>query len=73
MRHEPGQPPAREVLSGTVERVTFHNEESGFTVLRVHVRGRRDLTTVVGHAAAISPGEFIQASGTWVNDRVHGL
>ncbi|MBE3099779.1 MAG: AAA family ATPase, partial [Planctomycetes bacterium] len=63
----------RELLSGTVERVTFHNEESGFTVLRVHVRGRRDLTTVVGHAAAISPGEFIQASGTWVNDRVHGL
>ncbi len=73
MWREPAQPPDRELLSGTVERVTFHNEESGFAVLRVQVRGRRDLATVVGHAAAISPGEFIQASGSWVNDRVHGL
>jgi len=67
-------PPSHaEHLAGTVERVTFHNEESGFSVLRVEARGRRDLVTVVGHAAAVSPGEFIQAEGSWVNDRVHGL
>jgi exodeoxyribonuclease V alpha subunit len=60
-------------LSGTVERVTFHNEENGFSVLRVQARARRDLVTVVGHAASVSAGEFIQAEGTWVNDRVHGL
>jgi exodeoxyribonuclease V alpha subunit len=66
-------PVARETLAGTVERVTFHNEDNGFTVLRVEVRGRRGLATVVGHAAAISPGEFIQARGAWVNDRTHGL
>ena len=59
-------------LAGTVERVTFHNEENGFSVLRVQVRGRRELVTVVGHAAAISAGEFIQATGGWTNDRVHG-
>jgi exodeoxyribonuclease V alpha subunit len=55
-----------------VERVTFHNEENGFSVLRVQVRGRRELVTVVGHAATISPGEFVHAEGAWVNDRVHG-
>jgi exodeoxyribonuclease V alpha subunit len=60
-------------LAGTVERVTFHNEESGFSVLRVQVRGRRDLVTVVGHAAAISAGEFVQCGGSWTNDRVHGV
>jgi exodeoxyribonuclease V alpha subunit len=60
-------------LTGTVERVTFHNEENGFSVLRVQVRGRRDLVTVVGHAAAIAPGEFVQAGGSWTNDRVHGV
>ncbi len=60
-------------LAGVVERVTFHNEENGFSVLRVQARGRRDLVTVVGHAASVSPGEFVQAEGTWVNDRVHGL
>jgi exodeoxyribonuclease V alpha subunit len=64
---------ATAVLAGLVERVTFHNEESGFAVLRVKARGKRDLVTVVGHAAVISAGEFIQASGEWANDRQHGL
>jgi hypothetical protein len=41
-----------EVLSGIVERVTFHNLESGFCVIRVKARGHKDLVTVVGHAAA---------------------
>jgi len=39
-----------------VERVTFHNAETGFCVLRVKVRGRRDLATVVGHAALVAAG-----------------
>jgi len=64
---------AREPLSGLVERVTFHSAETGFCVLRVKVRGQRDLITVVGHAASISAGEFVQAMGAWVNDRTHGL
>ena len=62
-----------ETLAGTVERVTFHNAENGFAVLKVKARGKRDLITVVGHAAAISAGEFITASGAWVSDRTHGL
>ena len=64
--------PGREALAGLVERVTFHNAETGFCVLRVKVRGQRDLATVVGHAALVSAGEFVSASGTWVNDRTHG-
>ena len=62
----------REVLAGIVERVTFHNAETGFCVLRVKARGHRDLATIVGHAATISAGEWITASGDWVNDRTHG-
>ena len=61
-----------EVLAGLVERVTFHNPENGFCVLRTKARGHRDLVTVVGHAALVSPGEWITASGEWVNDRTHG-
>jgi len=64
---------ANETLAGLVERVTFHNPETGFCVLRVKVRGQRDLVTVVGHAATIAAGEFVQLTGTWVNDRTHGL
>ena len=63
----------REALSGLVMRVTFHSPESGFCVLRVKVRGRRDLITLVGSAAAIQPGEFVHASGRWDNHREHGL
>src|SRR5262245_66308392 len=62
-----------EVLAGLVDRVTFHNSENGFCVLRVKARGQRDLITVVGHAAMISAGEFVQASGAWINDRTHGV
>ena len=61
-----------EVLAGLVERVTFHSPESGFCVLRPKARGHRDLVTVVGHAAMVAAGEWITASGEWVNDRTHG-
>ncbi len=65
-------PSDREVLTGVVERVTYQNAENGFCVLRVKARGHRELVTLVGHAAAISAGEWITASGSWVNDRTHG-
>ena len=62
-----------EVLAGLVERVTFHNAENGFCVLRVKARAHRDLVTVVGHSATISAGEWLTASGQWFNDHSHGL
>ena len=49
-----------------------HNAENGFCVLRARARGRRDVVTVVGHAATIAAGEWVTASGEWVNDRTHG-
>ena len=70
--NQPAQSPS-EVLVGNVERVTFHSEESGFCVLRVKARGHRDLVTTIGHAAMISAGEWITATGEWTNDRNHGL
>src|SRR3712207_1558054 len=63
----------KEALAGTIERVTFHNAENGFCVLKVQTRGKRDLVVVVGHAPAISAGEWVTATGAWVSDRVHGL
>lgn len=62
-----------ERLSGSVERVTFHSEESGFCVLRIKVKGKRELVTVIGSAATITPGEFVECVGTWHNDKTHGL
>jgi exodeoxyribonuclease V alpha subunit len=62
-----------ERLQGSVERVTFHSESSGFCVLRIKVRGQRDLITVTGSAASVTPGEYVECLGVWVNDRTHGL
>jgi len=68
-----GQPGPLEKLSGSVEHVTFHSEESGFCVLRVRVRGQRDLVAVTGIAAVVSPGEYVECHGWWKNDRTYGL
>ena len=62
-----------ERLSGLVERVTFHSADSGFCVLRVQVRGHRELVTVIGSAASVTPGEYLEGQGHWIQDRVHGL
>lgn len=59
-------------LHGTVERVTFHNPETGYAVLRVVPRGRRGVVTVVGKVPTISAGELIDATGAWMHDPQHG-
>ncbi len=62
-----------EPLQGLVERVTFHSPDTGFCVLQVKMRGRRELATVVGNAAAVNPGEQLECRGAWVNDATYGL
>jgi hypothetical protein len=57
----PPESSTQEVLAGLVERVTYHNSENGFCVLRAKVRGHRDVVTVVGHAATIAAGEWIRS------------
>ena len=59
------KPRMSESLSGTIERVTFHNPDNGFVVLRVQVKGRRGLATVVGQAASAVAGEYLEATGKW--------
>ena len=61
-----------EILSGTIERVTFHNPENGFCVLKVHVRGRLGLVSVIGNSPMVTSGEHLEAEGNWEQDRDHG-
>ena len=63
----------KEFCNGTVERVTFHSEESGFCVIKIKARGKRDLVTVTGSVASISAGEFVECAGNWFNDKNYGL
>ena len=61
-----------ETLKGLIERVTYHNPENGFAVLKVQVKGRRDLVTVIGSTTSVTAGEHVEAAGQWVVDREHG-
>ncbi len=63
---------AMEQLSGLIERVTFHSDESGFCVLRVKAKGHRDQQTVVGTLPQVRAGEWFEAEGKWMVDRTHG-
>ena len=59
-------------LSGQIERITFTNEENGFTIAKVKVRGKRDLVTVVGNLMAPMPGEIIDMRGEWAHHAKYG-
>ena len=53
-------------LQGQIERITYTNEESGYTIAKVKVYGRRDLVTVVGNVMAPMPGEILKMQGELV-------
>jgi exodeoxyribonuclease V alpha subunit len=57
--------PSTEHMQGIVERVTYHAEESGYTVARFKTPGSRDLVTIVGHFPAIQAGQTLRLSGSW--------
>ncbi|MFM7149107.1 MAG: AAA family ATPase [Gemmataceae bacterium] len=59
-------------LRGIIQRVTFHNPETGYAVLRVEVPGMRDLATVVGKVVSVAAGEQIDTEGAWIRDPKHG-
>ena len=61
-----------ESLAGLIERVTYFNEDNGYAVLKVKVRGHRDPVTIVGSLPSVSAGEWINAQGHWVQDRQFG-
>ncbi|MCR5335776.1 MAG: ATP-dependent RecD-like DNA helicase [Synergistes sp.] len=60
-------------LKGQVERITYHNAENGYTVLRLSVPGHSELITVVGTMPEPAPGEMLSVSGRWEKDPRYGM
>jgi exodeoxyribonuclease V alpha subunit len=54
-------------LEGYIERITYANEENGFTIAKVAARGGLGTVTVVGNLIAPTPGEEVKMRGEWVN------
>src|SRR6266702_8669330 len=57
--------PPVEHLQGVIERLTFHSEESGYTVARLHVSGERELVTIIGRFPDIHAGQTLHLTGFW--------
>ena len=61
-----------EQLQGQIERITFTSEETGYTVAKIKVYGRRDLVTIIGNIVNPTPGEIIKMQGVWGNHPKYG-
>lgn len=68
----PSRSPRLATIRGTVERVTFHTEESGYCILKVQSERGGELITIVGNTPRVVPGEHIEASGEWVQNAEYG-
>jgi exodeoxyribonuclease V alpha subunit len=61
-----------ETLIGTVERITYYNEENGYTVAQLTPEGRAYTVTVIGNLLDVSPGENLRLHGSWTRHPRYG-
>ncbi len=57
---------------GVVQRVTFHNEDSGYSILKVKPERGGEVLTVLGNAPRVVAGESIEAEGEWIENAEYG-
>jgi exodeoxyribonuclease V alpha subunit len=61
-----------QTLRGTLERLTFQNEENGYTVAKLVPKGKRYEVTVVGPLAGVQVGESVRLRGFWTTHPKYG-
>ena len=60
-------------LEGSIERISFHNEEDHFTIARMKVKGQRDTIPVIGYLFSVTPGEVLKITGYYEQHPKYGL
>src|SRR5690242_4125242 len=71
---QPGTPHlASEYLQGIIERVTYHADDSGYTVARLKAPRERDLITIVGRFPEIHAGQTFRLTGYYRDHPTYGL
>ncbi|HEU4964915.1 MAG TPA: ATP-dependent RecD-like DNA helicase [Bacilli bacterium] len=63
----------REELSGTIKRITYVNEENGYTIASLKAEGKTNAVTVVGTMPGLSVGENVRLQGRWHRHEKFGL
>jgi len=61
-----------DMLRCVVERITFQNDENGYTILKGKAKGYRELVTVVGPMPSVVVGSVLSLQGFWKNDSKFG-
>jgi exodeoxyribonuclease V alpha subunit len=59
-------------LKGQIERITYFNEQNGYTVAQVKAEGAAGLVTIVGSIPGLNPGETVKLQGEWQNHARYG-
>ncbi|MEM7356863.1 MAG: ATP-dependent RecD-like DNA helicase, partial [Acidobacteriota bacterium] len=58
-------------IEGAVEKIVYANEDNAWSVVRMLVRGKGEITAV-GNLLGVQPGESLRLNGRWVKDRKFG-
>jgi exodeoxyribonuclease V alpha subunit len=61
-----------EEIQGQIDRITYRNDENGYTIAKFKVRGRREPVTVLGNFLDPAPGEILKMQGEWTNHPRYG-
>ena len=61
-----------QLYKGFIDRVTYHNRDSGYTIARLAVEGERERVTIVGALASVQEGENVEVEGLWENHPKYG-
>lgn len=59
-------------MEGTVDRITYYNQENGFTVVKLAVKDDEDLVTAIGYFPSIEVGEVLKLKGNWAMHKNYG-
>ena len=65
--------PNPETLTGNIERITFHSEDTGFCVLRIKNKQHPQGISITGQCIHPCPGEMIECIGIWMKNPKYGL
>lgn len=66
------EPTPADTIDGIVDKITYINEENGWTIARLKVPRQKQLFTIAGYLPAISIGEGLRIQGEWVNHPQYG-
>ena len=61
-----------EHIRGVVERITYQNEQNGYSVIKCRVKNYSDLVTVVGSMPEVHVGSVLYIGGSWRVDPKYG-